>query len=83
LDYTKLNNSDSVDKTLKLLWYNKTEHNEYLGFSDGIADLDYDEETYRNTIHYNERLLSCKENSAIPHDETCLSLWADVKDIGT
>ena len=82
--YTKLNNADEVKKELKLLWYNKTEHNEYLGFSDGIADLAYDEETYRNAINYNERLLQYQTKKPdIPHDETCLGLWADVQDMRT
>jgi hypothetical protein len=42
--YVYQNPTDSTNlKELELLWFNKTENNEYVGFSDGLYDLIYDE----------------------------------------
>jgi hypothetical protein len=43
-------------KRLKLLWYNKDEFDNYLGFSDGIFDPDYDELRYLELSRVNNRL---------------------------
>jgi len=41
---------------LGLLWYNKNDLNEYLGFSDGLYDPDYDEIEYLNLAKEDTRL---------------------------
>lgn len=60
--------SDSTNqKTLGFLWYNKTEDNKYIGFSDGIVTrnedgsiFDYDEITYLNDSEVDARLMAQK-----------------------
>lgn len=48
LDSLEYNAEDSVNniKRIGLTWYNKDEYDNYLGFSDGIFDPEYDEEEY-------------------------------------
>ena len=67
-------------RTMQLLWYNKSEDNVYIGFSDGIYDADYDEEEYLNTVRANTRLLQRRSN-IYPEDELSLNLAADIYDI--
>ena len=75
-------------KTFKLLWYNKTEDNEYVGFSDGKANdfangktyKDYDEIEYRKLIEKDTRLLNQKSDEYYD-DELSLSIAADSFDI--
>jgi hypothetical protein len=68
-----------------MLWYNKSENNEYLGFSDGIYEANgYDEEVYLSSISTDSRLLNIRDSKTyvnIPHDENCLDLQADMVDI--
>ncbi len=60
--------SDSTNqKTLGFLWYNKTEDNKYVGFSDGVVTrneddsiFDYDEITYLNDSEVDSRLMAQK-----------------------
>lgn len=48
LDSLEYSAEDSVNNTKRigLTWYNKDEYDNYLGFSDGIFDPEYDEEEY-------------------------------------
>ena len=39
---------DGETKIIRATWYNKTEENKFIGFSDGVVDIDYDEEVYLN-----------------------------------
>jgi hypothetical protein len=41
-----------------LLWNNKDANNYYLGFSDGIADTEYDEDAYIKAASKNSKLLA-------------------------
>ena len=71
---------DTEDKRkLKLLWYNKTEDNEYIGFSDGIYDANYDEDEYNEEIALNNRLLA-RRTTIYPADKLSLTLAADIYD---
>ena len=38
-------------KEIKSTWYNKTEDNELIGFSDGVVDTQYDEKQYRQILN--------------------------------
>lgn len=79
-------------KTLGILWYNKTEENQYIGFSDGRVDIDengniihYDELKYLEIANAEERLLNQKSNN-VPSDENGLTVaanWQDANDILT
>ena len=74
-------------KHLDLLWYNKTSENKYIGFSDGVVDLnsdgiikDYDESIYLEKIAKNNRLIM-QIREGFPQDENSLDLLADVTEI--
>jgi hypothetical protein len=41
-------NEDINTKTIYATWYNKTDDNEFIGFSDGVVDKEYDEDKYLN-----------------------------------
>lgn len=75
-DATEITNK----KEIELLWYNKTENNEYVGFSDGLFDLDYDEIDYLEKSNQDSRLLAQIGRTDIPSDENGLKLAADLKD---
>jgi hypothetical protein len=79
---TYYSDSDTIDdkRTLKLLWYNKSEDNKYIGFSDGAYDAGYDEDEYLAAAAVNTRLLAAR-TELYPDDEVSLSLAADAKDI--
>lgn len=71
---------DTNEKELELLWYNKTENNEYVGFSDGIYDLDYDEIDYLKLAHQDSRLVAQVGREGIPTDKPGLTLAADIQE---
>lgn len=71
---------DTNDKYLGFVWYNKSEDNEYVGFSDGIYDVTYDEIQYREDSWVDNRLLAQKGKSNIPTDVTSLALAANIAD---
>lgn len=37
-------------KELAVMWYNKDEENRYVGFTDGVVDLTYDEDAYNSVL---------------------------------
>lgn len=67
-------------KEMELLWFNKTENNEYVGFSDGLYDLDYDEIQYLKLASKDTRLTAQMGRTDVPSDEAGLKLAADLKD---
>lgn len=75
--------SSTKEKNISLLWYNKTEDNTYVGFSDGIAQKDsvsyqnYDETTFLNETAYDNRL-NGQLTDEVPTDEISLSLRANI-----
>jgi hypothetical protein len=83
LTYNDDNNvtTESIDdyKELGLLWYNKDENGKYIGFSDGIADEDYDEIKYIKESSADARLLAQKGRDC-PYDEAGLTLAANLQD---
>lgn len=83
LNFDSSASSDNVsqnDKTIGLLWYNKDEMGNYVGFSDGIADADYSEDAYIEVSSTNTRLLTQK-NAKVPDDELSLTIAADIADV--
>ncbi len=85
-DHRKGANDSYNKKAVQLLWYNKSEDNEYLGFSDGayVPSPGYDEDTYLAEISTDTRLLTIRDSknyTKIPHDENCLDLQADINEI--
>ena len=72
--------SETNNKELELLWFNKTENNQYVGFSDGLFDLNYDEIEYLKLSSKDTRLMAQMGRTDIPNDESGLKLAADLKD---
>ena len=68
------------DKTIGSVWYNKTDANEYIGFSNGLADDNYDEITYRKEAWADSRLIAEKGQFGVATDETSLTLSADIRE---
>lgn len=73
-------NDESNLKHIELLWYNKTENNEYIGFNDGLYDLDYDEIEYLKVSHQDSRLVAQVGREGVPTDKKGLTLAADIQE---
>ena len=79
--YVYQNPVDSTNrKDMELLWYNKTDENQYIGFNDGKFDLNYDEIEYLKLSNRDARLCAQIGRDDIPNDESGLKLAADLKD---
>lgn len=76
--YNEGNGSEENNKQLGLVWYNKTENNEYVGFSDGVFDLNYDEIEYRKESYADARLMAQKGKAGVATDEESLTLAANI-----
>lgn len=70
----------SNHKKMGLMWYNKTEDNQYIGFSDGIYDQSYDEITYLKDSYADSRLTEHLGKTSVAPDETSLRLAANIQD---
>ena len=77
---------DSNQKEIGFLWHNKTEDNQYVGFKDGIVNIDndgniipYDEIAYLEESAEDSRLTS-QLGKNIPTDVTGLKISADVEE---
>lgn len=80
LEYDRLADNESVNtKGIGLLWYNKNDAGQYLGYSDGIVDRDYDEIEYLQLSEHDSRLLA-QQGKDVPLDEIGLDLSADIVD---
>ena len=79
--------SDTTNqKTLRFLWYNKTESNKYIGFSDGLVTrnedgsiFEYDEIDYLNASEVDARLMAQKGKS-VPTDKIGLDAAASIEE---
>jgi hypothetical protein len=60
-----------------ILWYNKDEDGKYIGFSDGVYDPEYDENTYLDKIAVDENLAQ-QQGKDVPNDAPGLTLAADL-----
>lgn len=85
LEYDRLADDESTNtKGIGLLWYNKNDAGQYLGFSDGIATPPagktyYDEIEYLQLSEKDSRLLA-QQGKDVPLDESGLDLSADIVD---
>lgn len=72
------NNGDGKNNTKRLsfVWYNKDDNDEYVGYSDGICDPDYDEIDYLKTKTLDSRLVA-QQGKEVPNDEESLRLAAN------
>lgn len=77
-EYDRLADDESTNtKGIGLLWYNKNDAGQYLGYSDGIVDRDYDEIAYLELSEKDSRLLA-QQGKDVPLDESGLDLSADI-----
>ena len=80
LGYPNEINKVTNEKRLGLLWYNKNDLNEYLGFSDGLYDPDYDEIEYLDLAKEDTRLTVQMGRDGIPTDRDSLNLAANLEE---
>ena len=78
--YNGGNGDETNEKKLGLVWYNKTESNEYVGFSDGIYDPSYDEINYLKNSYADSRLTKNIGKSSVANDELSLTLAANIEE---
>ena len=78
--YNGGNGDETNDKSLGLVWYNKTDLNEYIGFSDGIYDPTYDEIDYLKNSYADSRLTKNIGKSSVANDELSLTLAANIEE---
>ena len=72
--------NSSNSREIGLLWYNKDEDNTYIGFSDGLYDLNYDEIKYLKDTEQDSRLVS-QLGKDVPTDEAGLKVSADFEEV--
>lgn len=80
LGYPNQLNADTNQKRLGVLWYNKNDLNEYVGFSDGIYDADYDEIEYLDLAREDTRLTAHIGREGVPTDKESLELAANIEE---
>ena len=81
LNYRYQNPSNDTNlKTIGLLWYNKDEDNQYVGFSDGVYAPTYDELDYLKDARMDTRLVAQKGREGIPTDQASLNLAANLEE---
>ena len=68
------------EKTMGISWYNKDDNHQYIGFSDGIYDPDYDELDYMSRFNTDARLTAQRRES-VPTDAAGLELAADIEEL--
>ncbi len=73
-----IHNESTNLKSMGLLWINKDENNQYVGFSDGIYDPIYDELEYLEKTRLDNRLLMHKGKENVPQDKESLELAANI-----
>ena len=80
LGYPNQLNAATNQKTLGILWYNKNDLNEYVGFSDGLYDPDYDEIAYLDLAREDTRLTAHIGREGVPTDKESLELAANIEE---
>lgn len=81
LQYDFFPHSDSSNlKKIGLVWYNKDEHNQYVGFNDGLFNPVYDEIEYLKESYQDTRLLAQRGKIGIPEDKKGLTFAANVSE---
>lgn len=71
---------DTNLKTMGLLWLNKDDNNQYVGFSDGVYDYAYDELDYIEKSKTENRLIAQQGREKMPPDKASLNLGANIEE---
>jgi hypothetical protein len=72
--------NETNTKRIDLLWYNKNEDNQYLGFTDGVEKPDYDEVDYLNLTETERKIIAQKGKGNIPTDRNGLLISANAEE---
>lgn len=76
-----LSYNQNDEKIIESFWYNKTEANEYIGFTDGVVDTDYDEEEYNNIVATEWGGAQYINAEDVPPLKESLQMYANTKSI--
>lgn len=76
--YYAYSTPEANDRTMGIVWYNKDDDNQYLGFSDGVYDLSYDEEVYIAEAAEDNKIASLLGSSEYSQDKDSLLLAANL-----
>lgn len=71
---------ETNEKSIELLWYNKDDNNNYIGFKDGLYAPAYDEIEYLEKSHQDSRLVAQVGREGVPTDKMGLKLAADIQE---
>ena len=83
---TRYKYTEGTMKSIRSTWYNKSEANEFIGFSDGVVDSSYDEDKYLKAIETewagaqvptSSNIAPLKESLQIYHDSTLVQQAMD------
>ena len=84
--YSNGSGDEYNNKSIGLIWQNKNDNNQYIGFSDGIIKVNgesieqYDEIAYLKEEYSEVRLINQKGKPGIPTDEEGLGHAADIEE---
>lgn len=75
---------ENKQKNIYSIWYNKNDNNEFIGFTDGIPDITYDEDIYQN--EYETTMQGATFDSipeGVPAIKEAISVYANAELINT
>lgn len=76
--------SNNDKKNIYSIWYNKNDNNEFIGFTDGVSDITYDEDTYQN--EYETTMQGATFDSipeGVPAIKEAISIYSNAELINT
>lgn len=71
----------SQNKDIRSTWYNKTEDNEFIGFSDGVVDTSYDEDAYMDSYENDWIGMAFTTIKDVPPLRETLQIYSNSKQI--
>lgn len=80
IEYTSNDDEKKLERNLLLTWYNKDEINKYIGFSDGLIDLNYDEIESNKQKEADSRLMQYVGQKDSSNSRAWLMIKANLED---
>lgn len=81
--YNNPEDINPLQKDVSILWFNKDENNNYIGFSDGIYDSSYSEDAYNQSQEDYLAKLKYTSSDYAPNYEESLQLYVSKDQINT
>lgn len=82
MKYDKNSQNEAINtKTIYATWYNKTEDNEFIGFSDGVVDKEYTEDAYMLELETQMAGAAVGTVSGIPSLKESLQIYSNAQQI--